>query len=71
MKPEGVNSYNSVFPNPQVIQVSNFKPVSLLVLIGPLKYSTCLILTKLSDYPMTNLVVCDVTNSIVRNFESC
>ena len=33
MEPEVVNSFSSVFPTPQVIPVSNFRPVSLLVFI--------------------------------------
>ena len=33
LEPEVVNSFSSVFPTPQVIPVSNFTPVSLLVFI--------------------------------------
>ena len=33
VEPEVVNSFSSVFPIPQVIPVSNFRPLSLLVFI--------------------------------------
>ena len=33
VEPEGVNSFSGVFPTTQVIPISNFRPVSLLVFI--------------------------------------
>ena len=51
MEPEGVSKYSNVFPTPEVITIPNSRPLSLFY--ETLKDSTCLILTIISDFPVT------------------
>ena len=60
-EPVGVNSCSSVYTIPQVICISNFRLLSALVVFfhGPL--TICLIITKISDYPVTAICVTSKT----------
>ena len=44
--------------------------IHFLFFIHRLDNSTCLVVPNISDYPVTVICVCDVTNSAVRNFKS-
>ena len=66
----GVNSIGSVFPMTQIISLSNFRSLSLIVNILWIfkKYTLVNVTTFVTLLYICHFEVCDVTNSIVPFF---